>query len=400
MSTLVGRQAARAAAPSTSLAWIAPSAVAAVSSIVLVQQSRLGDYVVDAGPALQALVAGHVGRAIAHQPLMGSFAVVARLPFAAAASLAGAGDTGIYRAGVLACALALAAVGVTLARVADQRPWALALPFLAILNPAALAAVRSGHPEEALAAALLVGAALCASRSAITAGLLLGLALATKQWAVVGVGPVLWLVPSGRRRVATCVAGAIALALTLPLLVSSSAFTATSHQAATSPTTSGRATLWFLVAHHTTLHLNVPAGIPSTVSLATVPSWIARGAHPAIVLLPLVATALVWRRKPTTADALTLLTLVLLARCVLDPVDNAYYHLPFVVALLALEVVRRRPPVATLAACAGLWLTFDRLDATASVSPFVTNGCYLAWTTAIAAYLAHFLWSQSDRART
>ena len=39
--------------------------------------------------------------------LMGSFAVVARLPFAAAASLAGAGDTGIYRAGVLACALAL-----------------------------------------------------------------------------------------------------------------------------------------------------------------------------------------------------------------------------------------------------------------------------------------------------
>jgi hypothetical protein len=46
-------------------------------------------------------------------------------------------------------------------------------------------------------------------------------------------------------------------------------------------------------------------------------------------------------------QALLLLTLVLLLRAALDPWDNVYYHLPFLLALLAYEAHKRRWPVAS-----------------------------------------------------
>ncbi|HEV2592932.1 MAG TPA: glycosyltransferase 87 family protein, partial [Gaiellaceae bacterium] len=306
MSALTGdRPALRDAASGVTLTRLAPVAVAAMALAALVQRASFGDYEQDAGPALRALIHGHVGRALGEQPLMGSFAVLARAPFALLASLAGAGETGIYRAGTAACALALAALSVHLARRSDRRAWAPALPLIVLLNPASLSAVQSGHPEELLAAALLVAALLAVDRSIVVSGLLLGLAVATKQWAVLGIGPALWLVPAGRRMLAAATAAGTAFLLTLPLLLgSASAFSATSHQAATAPTTTGRATVWFLFARHTTFHVHVPAGMRSTVSIATVPEWVARGSHPAIVILPLLVTLLLWRHKPTLTDAL------------------------------------------------------------------------------------------------
>ena len=59
--------------------------------------------------------------------------------------------------------------------------------MLAILTPASRAAVESGHPEEMLAAALCVIALLVSDRRPLWAGVALGLALATKQWAVLAV---------------------------------------------------------------------------------------------------------------------------------------------------------------------------------------------------------------------
>jgi len=63
---------------------------------------------------------------------------------------------------------------------------------LAVINPVTFRALHWGHPEELLTAALCVGAVLAALRNRqIVAAVLLGLALASKQWAVLAVLPVL-----------------------------------------------------------------------------------------------------------------------------------------------------------------------------------------------------------------
>ena len=64
--------------------------------------------------------------------------------------------------------------------------------IVALLNTGVFRSVHWGHPEEFLAGALCVGAVLAALRDrAIAAALLLGLAVATKQWAVIAIVPVL-----------------------------------------------------------------------------------------------------------------------------------------------------------------------------------------------------------------
>jgi hypothetical protein len=108
------------------------------------------------------------------------------------------------------------------------------------------------------------------------------------------------------------------------------------------------------------------------------------------VLSPLLALAL-WRRR---VDPLALLALVFLLRCVLDPVDNEYYHLPLLLALLAYETRGRRDlngiPAMTLFASLGLWLTFDVLDVHGA-APALTNAVYLSWTGVVGIYLVHAL---------
>ena len=66
---------------------------------------------------------------------------------------------------------------------------------------------------------------------------------------------------------------------------------------------------------------------------------------PLIVALGLPLSAAWWfSRRRTPDDALALLALLFLVRCLVDPVDNASYHVPFLLSLLAWEgLVRRRP---------------------------------------------------------
>ena len=70
---------------------------------------------------------------------------------------------------------------------------------------------------------------------------------------------------------------------------------------------------------------------------------------------------LFWRRRRLLRreDALGLLALLLLLRCVLDPWNNDYYHAPFLLALLAWEALARDGwPRLTVLAGAALALTF------------------------------------------
>jgi len=59
---------------------------------------------------------------------------------------------------------------------------------LLVASPAASWALKEGHPEELLAAALCVGGMLLVLRGRISSGaILLGLAVASKQWAILAV---------------------------------------------------------------------------------------------------------------------------------------------------------------------------------------------------------------------
>jgi hypothetical protein len=335
----------------------------------------LGDYPHDASRAVDALAGGHVLRALTvhPQPLMGPFAILARAPFVAVGHLLGAGSLASYRIGAIPCLAAAGLLGVLLLRAFPpaSRRWTagILVVLLAVASPAATNAVELGHPEEVLCAALSVLAVVAAMRGRfVAAAVLLGLALATKQWAVIALPPT--ALAAGRPcrwRVVAAAAGLAAL-LTLPqILADPGGFASVSQHAATATNDTFVQSWWYLVGH-------------------TLPGWLARSTHPAIVLAAFPLTVIAYRRGLRAEDALPLLALLFLVRCVFDPVDNYYYHLPLLMALLAWDVkMRRRLPYTTLAATVSLIVTNSFLVGTAA------SAFYLAWTAALAVLLVSVL---------
>jgi hypothetical protein len=96
------------------------------------------------------------------------------------------------------------------------------------------------------------------------------------------------------------------------------------------------------------------------------PGWVESLAHPLIIAIaaPLSALYAVVRRSrgASRCDPLLLLALLLLLRCALDPWDNAYYPLPFLLALVVWEALEyARPPVLALAASGVVYLSTQNL---------------------------------------
>jgi hypothetical protein len=345
------------------------------------------DFNTEAWPAFQRLIEGDLRGFLAASPVAYGGSMVIRAPFAALAGPLGLEEPGVFRLGVIPCLLALAALAVHLARRAtDPRWWLLVIPLA--LGPLAWQAVHFGHPEELLATAFAVAAVLAALKErAILAGALLGLAIASKQWAVLAVLPTVLAAPRHRPRLLAA-AGASGAAILLPIVLADPGAYAAAQQAVTS---SAR---WFRPRQ-----LWWPFGVPAPADMgappgATItPEWLAQIAKPLIVALALPLSALWARRRSAPADALLLLGLLMLCRCVLDPWNVVYYHLPLVIALLAWEVVSgRRIPVLALATTVAVWLTFESYDAAYSDGPWIA---YLAWTLPLGAYLAHRLYRPS-----
>ena len=121
----------------------------------------------------------------------------------------------------------------------------------------------------------------------------------------------------------------------------------------------------------------------------TPPAWLGEVARPLVILVPLllsVVCAIRLRRQPWH-DALLLLALVFLLRCVLDPWNLSYYSLPFLLALLAWEVhARKGLPLLTLLASLLTFVITDML--TPGVHPDVQSVLYLAWSVPLALALA------------
>jgi hypothetical protein len=364
----------------------------ALASIVgLVLLARLGDYPSDAGPAVAALAAGSFRRAAAVPFLMGPLSIVLRAPFAWLAHRLGGGELDAYRAGIVPCLAVAAGLGIVLARrsrgVGRSRAWPVVVPMLVLLSPPSLAAVRNGHPEEALGGALCVGAVLLAvGRRPAAAGLALGLAIATKQWALLAVAPALIaIVPRGRARLAV-VATLTAAVFYVPFIARDPhAFRMATNMEAHVVSVATPETVWLVASHERQFRVE---GSPVLTYHPTA-KWIPPASHSLIIALGVLAGLALWRRPMSAAQPLAVLALLFLLRCVLDPVDQDYFHLPFLLALLAWEVTAGRLvrdlPVATLSTVICLWLTFAVLHG--NTSPWLVNVVYLGWTSAIAVHL-------------
>ncbi len=158
-------------------------------------------------PRSATSIHGHVSAFFAHQPLMGLTSILLRLPFAGLASVAHAGALTGYRLGALACVLPAGLLAGWMLQRAAPTTKALAAAILAagvvVAGPATSQAVVLGHPEEVLASTLATGAVLAAvMRRPLLAATMLGLAIGTKQWALLAAPPV--LVAAGGERVKVC----------------------------------------------------------------------------------------------------------------------------------------------------------------------------------------------------
>ena len=382
----------------------AVAGVTAISLAVTYANGARGDYPVDAGPTIGALLGGHVQQALASHPIMGAFAVLVRLPFAALAKALGGGEVAIYQAGCFPCVLALGLFGVALAREMTRRGASrlvgAATTVFLLVNPLTWEALRLGHPEELLGAALVGWAALLALRGqTIACGVALGLALATKQWAAIAVLPVLAAAPRERVRlgVITC---AVVAALTVPVAVADSGgFAGATQQAgwAGKRVYPFNAVYPFAPSEQRTIDV---AGETKVVTVRVLPTWVAHILHPLIVLLAVPLTAAYWlrRRRLDAHDVFALLALLFLLRCLLDPVDNAYYHVPFLVSLVAWEsLAARRVPVLGMLASVAIWFVIYK----AHVSDAFTarNVFYLLVTVPFGAWLCTTLFGARRGAR-
>lgn len=349
----------------------------------------LTDYDFEARPALDALVGGHVLKFLQLAPAYGGSLII-RSPFVLTTKLWNGGELSIYRAAALPCLAAAAVLGVWLVaqmRAQGQTRLARGITLaLCVANPVSFQALELGHPEELLGAALCVGAVLAALRGrSVWAAVLLGLAIANKEWAVLAVGPVLIALPRARIRTLLTTAGVAGLVL-LPLVLAGK-LVSEAHAVAVQATVTFNPwqVWWFLGGHVHTLRVGGQIVVGHRWSHRVEPGWLAEFAHPLIIAIAVPLTLLcVYRRRlgrrQAGTEPLLLLSLLLLLRCALDPWNMEYYALPFVLALVAWETQSHvRPPVLALGTTLLAWLVFQWAVPTRGFSPDMQSVVFLAW---------------------
>jgi len=352
----------------------------------------LTDYDLEAADAFWALRTGDLAAFLSLVPAYGG-SFVLRAPFAWLTALWGGGELAVYRAvslpGMLACAaLAVAVVG----RMRDLRRSRLdrAVVLIALVaSPLALSALEIGHPEELLGGALCVAAVLVARARPSLAGVLIGLAVANKPWALVAVPVVLAAVPASRVLRTGAVAGAVALLALAPLFLLCGNFARNAVGMSSTGDIFQPYQVWWFLGEGGRLHEQFGVG---TRVLRHAPEWLMPVTRPVILTVPaLLAGAWWWRRRADPSGALLLLALVLHLRCLLDPWNTGYYALPALLALVTWEGLHRRdrPPVLALAFVAASWLSSELLFT--RVGADVQSVVYLAWALPLAGGMVHVL---------
>lgn len=359
--------------------------ISAISAWLSLRVGSMGDWRGDTWPAVHHLAHGDIGGYLNAKAMMGPFATLVQAPFVA---ISGASGLTAYHWAAFPCLLAAGLLGIELSKVARRRGQGrlaqTLLPALCLLNPLTFEALKSGHPEEILTAALAVWAVLAAVEDKPwRTALLLGLAIASKQWAVMAVLPALMALPAHRLRVAVG-AGAVVLALLLPtLVVAPSTFFDVQGHAASAGHVVGPWSLWYPFGSVQTETFAV-GGEQLTAQVHHAPPLAGSLSHPLIVLLwLLVPAALVLKRRTFRLqgdEAMALLALLALLRCALDPVDNLYYQAPLLLALVGWDALSSRGSPYRGLAAAGAALVLWRL-AHQPVQPAQLNAVYLLFAT-------------------
>jgi len=349
-----------------------------------------GDYQTEVRPSFDALAQGHIASFLRLVPAYGG-SLIERAPFALMPGIWGGGQEAVYRTVAVPCLIAGVALGLWLVAQARSQGRSVAVKALVlglcVVNPITVRALELGHPEELLGAVLCVWAVLLAQRGrAVSAGIVLGLAIANKEWALLAVGPALLALPSRRTLLLMC-AGATAAAVLAPLvLVGGGGFVAGARASA------APAQLIFLPMQIFWLAGEIDSSGGFLEAVRTV-------SHPLIIVLSLPLTALAWQRRAhgaqRPADALLLLSLLLLLRCMLDTWDNVYYPLPFVIAVLVWEVCSlHRAPLLSLTATVLVWI-----NGSLALHGYTqaTAVLFLAWSVPMAVWLAASLYAPRRR---
>jgi hypothetical protein len=370
-------------------AWWAASVlfVLAVSAWLAHRANTRWDYPVDAGPPIDDLAHLRLHDFLSARPDMGPLSLVIRAPFAALGQLLGNGGKAHqylddYRFGVFPCMVAAGLFGAILARFGRRRGRGMlacaVIVVVSVVNPVSLRAIHFGHPEEVLGAALLAGAMLAAvARRPWIACALLALTVLNKQWGLVGLPAVavVLFVTVGWERLRRPVLGlvAIVLLLVVPLVVvdAGSLFDLTKRMADLRGTWVFPAELWYSF------------GGPASNGLREMPDWLGLIARPLVVTMGVVVPLMFARRvrEDPLQRAFALLALVMLLRCALDPANNGYYHVPFLIAVVAADTISGRF-WATAIACVLLQAPTTWQPAPQDLALF-----YALWAPAFAVYL-------------
>ena len=329
------------------------------------------DYFIDAGTPIDALARGDWKEFFANQPLMGSFSLFLRAPFVAAVYHQSAST--VYIVGAVPAIAALLALAAWLLRKMkrDGRPEHERTMVAAalILSPLSVRALHWGHPEELLGAALCVASVIVAARGrGVLAGLLLGCAIATKQWGVIAALPALAAAPRPARLRLVAAAALVAVAFTVPMLAGNPDRFFRVQRAAGSAdpqyVLDGAKGSGLPGSHVTPNNVFLPFAFSYDTDRGTIylqDERLGRLSHPLIILLAIPLTLLLYRRRgrPGVREALQLLALLFLARCMLDPMSLDYYHVPFLTALGAAAAFgTARDARLALLAVAGLGLAY------------------------------------------
>jgi hypothetical protein len=298
-----------------------------------------GDFYTEALTPLKVLAHGHVLTFVKTGPAyLGGVVIEAAL--ALPGIWLGLSGSAVYYLAVLPAILAVPAfAGWSICRRGGQ-PRFSDLPLaLIVLNPVTLCCLGFGHPEDLLAGCLVLGAVTEGARGSARAPIIMiALAIAVQPFSILA-APLVWSVSGDPRRTALLSILAAAM-FWLPVIT----------------------------IHEVSLGAGNTAGfVGAGVGAIDYPeqffywfgsnNWCFREAH---ILIPLGAAVLtgLWqlrqKSRPAadkTTEALWLLALLFLIRCAFDPWDNPYYHLPFLMVLMALDArSTRRLPIMSVAA--------------------------------------------------
>jgi hypothetical protein len=384
--------------------WLAVAALVGGAAAVdaAFSASVSGDYQVgapvagdNAAPAITALIHGNLSAYASHQPLMGPVSLLLRAPFTGIASVFGAGHLSGYQIGALACLVLVGGFGAWLLAAAPGaalRGRDSALVWLAapaagyvLLGPVTHQAVAIGHPEEPLAAALVTAAVLAAlaGRGAL-AGVALGLAVGTKEWALIGVLPLVIALPA-RRLGTLAISAAVAVVLYAPgAIIDPGALGHAGHALGGERLVSPFSVWWPLGEP---LHV---AGLVSHIDRRLPAGFTRLRLVELMALAGLALSPLIWlahRRGIRVRDPLAALALLGLLRAVTDPLPSEYYFVAALIPLAAWELaaIGRIPALSIVATLFVDLVPGAQLQLSSADRSLLTLAC----SAALAAHLAY-----------